>query len=309
MDGSASATSPSATAAEVDPGADGAGTPTTTTAAPDGPAGLEAQVVYELLLSPGFDLQVGQGSLLPRYLASGSPSSLAVDAAAAQLAPKVQAWATGPQVLQLTYDGPSPAVARSVLQSLIKQMGGSGSAFGDTLGKTASSFYENQLTAAQTELAGNEGSLATYVRQHPGANAGNDPTYRALANEVRLAEQQDASVAAATSQANTEAASDGGSATIKVIDSPSVAAGPVTGLSSKLIGVVGGAFAGLVMSLVALILLTPRGQTRWDAEVPAFVRLAAWDRTHRRRRGPAARSGAARAPHPRTELPAQQEGV
>lgn len=310
MDGSTAATSSSATAAEIDPGADGAGSPTTTAAAPNGPAGLEAQVLYELLLSPQFDIQVGHGSLLPRLLSGGSaPSSLADDAAAAQLAPKVQAWATGPQVLQLSYDGPSPAVSRSVLQSLIKQMGAAGSEFGDTLGKTASSFYNNQLTAAQTELVGNEGSLASYARKHPGANAGNDATYRALATEVRLAEQQEASVAAASSQANTEASSNAGSATIRVIDAPSLAAGPMTGMASKLTGVIGGAFAGLIVSLVALVLLTPRGKMHWDGDVPAFVRLAAWDRSRRRRRGPAAGPRAQQAPRPRRDLPPQHEGV
>jgi hypothetical protein len=188
-------------------------------------------------------------------------------------------------------------------------MGAAGSAFGDTLGKTASSFYETQLTAAQTELAGNEGSLSTYIRQHPGANAANDATYRALANEVRLAQQQEASVAAASSEADTEAASNEGSATIKVIDQPSLPGGSMTGISSKLMGVAGGAFAGLVISLVALILMSPRGQMRWDAEVPAFTRLAAWDRTRRRRRRPAAGSAAARTPRPRTELPVRPEGT
>ncbi len=309
MDGPTSATSSSATASEIDPGADGAGSPTTTSAAPNGTAGLEGQVLYELLLSPQFDVQVGQGSLLPRFLTGGgAPSSLADDEAAAELAPKIEAWATGPQVLQLSYDGPSAAVSRSVLQSVIKQMGAAGSAFGDTLGKTASSFYNTQLTAAQTELVGNEGSLASYAREHPGANSANDATYRALANEVQLAESQEASVSAASNQANTEASSNAGSATIRVIDRPSLPAAPTTGLTSKLTGVIGGAFAGLVVSLVALVLLTPRGNTRWDADVPAFVRLAAWDRTRRRIRPPAG-PRETQAPRPRHDAPPREEGV
>jgi hypothetical protein len=309
MDDSVSAAS-SATASQIDPGADGAGSPTTAAATPNGPAGLEAQVLYELLLSPQFDVQVGHGSLLPRYLTSAgsAASSVADDEAATELAPKIEAWATGPQVLQLSYDGPSAAVSRSVLQSVIKQMGAAGSAFGDTLGKTASSFYSSQLTTAQTELVGNEGSLASYARKHPGANAGNDATYRALANEVQLAESHEASVAAASNQANTEASSGGGSATIKVIDQPSLPAGPTTGLTAKLTGVIGGAFAGLVVSLVALILLTPRSNTRWDADVPAFLRLAAWDRTRRRIRPPAG-PRETQAPRPRHDPPPQEEGA
>ena len=307
MDGSTSSTSSTATPTQVDPGADGAGSPTTAAPTPDGPAGLEAQVVYELLLSPQFDLEVGHGSSLPRSLASGgsAASGLADEAAAAELAPKVSAWSTGPQVLQLSYDGPSPAVSQSVLRSLIKHIGGAGAAFGDTLGKTASSFYDNQLTSASTVLAGNEGSLSAYATKHPGANAGNDATYRALANEVRLAQQQEASAASASNQANAEASSDG-SATIKMIDQPSLPTGPVTGLRAKLQGVIGGAFAGLVVSLVALIMLIPRGQIRWDADVPAFVHLAAWDRKGSRRRRPSAGPRAARAPRPESDLPSGQ---
>jgi hypothetical protein len=309
MDDSTSSTSSSATPAQVDPGADGAGSPTTAVPTPNGPAGLEAQVVYELLLSPQFDLEVGHGSSLPRSLSSGSAAPrLADEAAAAEFAPKVSAWSTGPQVLQLSYDGPSPAVSQSVLRSLIKHIGGAGAAFGDTLGKTASSFYDNQLTSASTVLAGNQGSLSAYASKHPGANAGNDATYRALANEVRLAQQQETSAASASNQANTEA-STGGSATIKVIDQPSLPTGPVTGLASKLQGVIGGAFAGLVVSLVALIMLIPRGRIRWDADVPAFARLAAWDRKGARRRRSSAGPRAAHAPRPESDLRSGQGAV
>lgn len=312
-------------ASDADPSLSGAGGPGSAAATPSGPAALEAQAVSQLLLSPGFDLAISRNSLIPKFLESGgsaggfSPSALlaghtpevpaseAVGAGAAVFAPGLRMAATGPQVLELSYDSPSPRVSRSVLQSLVRQLGVGGSEFGDTIGKTASAYYRHQLTAAESEASGNQGSLAAYARQHPHANVNNDATYRALAREVRLADAQRASIQTASAQADTEAQSDSASAMIKVIDPPTLPTGPVTGLVSKLMGALGGAFAGVVMSLLVLIALTPRPGMRWDAEVPLFARLAAWDSTGGHVTRPAARPGPNRAGRPQARLPLPRE--
>jgi hypothetical protein len=221
----------------------------------------------------------------------------------------VSAVPVGPQVLKLNYDGPSPAVSRSALRSLIRQIGVAGSTFGEGIGKSASASLRHKLTAANALVAGNQGSLAAYVRSHPTANANDNATYRALAAEVRLAQAQRSAILAASRQANTEAQSNAGSATMKVLDSPSLPRGPATGLASKLKGVLGGAFAGLVLSLLALIVLTPRPPIRWDAEVPLFARIVAWDHGSRRRRVPSARAARGRAARPQPEMHPQQEGA
>jgi hypothetical protein len=328
LGGAMASATPTASAGEIDPSGGGDGGPASSgTPGPAGPAGLEAVVVSELLLSPSFDLAVGRSSLLPRFVESGGsaggfspsvllaggsgdvPPSAAEDTAAAVLAPDVKAGPVGPQVLELSYDGPSPVVSRSVLRSLVRQIGVAGSAFGDSIGKTASAYYQHELAAAMSEAAGNQGALATYARAHPRSDSGNDAAYRALATEVVLAKARLTSVQAASSQAATEAQSNDANALMKVIDPPTLPTGPVTGLVSKLSGVVGGAFAGAVMSLLALIALTPRARMRWDAEVPLFARLAAWDAIGGRARGRSGSSGAVRAARPRSELPPQQEGA
>jgi hypothetical protein len=312
---------------DSDPSLSGAGGPGSAAAAPSGPAALEAQAISQLLLSPGFDTAISRGSLLPTFLESGgsgggfSPSALlaghtpdipgseAVGAGAAVFAPGLRMSSTGPQVLELSYDSPSARVSRSVLQSVVRQLGAAGSDFGASIGKTASAYYKRQLTAATSEATGNQGSLTTYVRQHPHANADTDPTYRALTREVGLADAQRASVQVASTQADAEAESARATATIKVMDAPTLPTGPVTGLISKLTGALGGAFAGTVMSLLALIALTPRPRTRWDAEVPLFTRLAAWDSTGRNVTGPSARPAPNRAARPQAHLPLGGEGT
>ena len=207
----------------------------------------------------------------------------------------------GPQVLELSYDGPSPTVSRSVLQSLIRQLG-VGSRFGDTIGKTASEYYRTQIASATSTWVSNQGSLATYAVSHPGSTAANDPTFRALALEVRLAQAQRASVQSESNTANAEASS-GGDATMQVIDPPSLPEAPATGLGSKLMGVFGGLFAGAMVSVLALLALTPRAPIPWDAEVPLFARLAARDKIQRYIGGRPARQAAVRAASPRRALP------
>lgn len=300
-------------------------TAASSTGAAGGPAALESQVITELLRTPTFDMAVARGSLLPGFLASGasaggfSPSvllarrapvarALADGSAASAIAAQVIATAPGPQILRLSYAGASPAVARSVLQSVIRQSG-AGAMFGESIAKTASSFFRSRLESAASLLSGNQQALARYTRAHPRATTASDATVRALSNEVRLAQNQLASIQAASQQANTEAQVNGGAATLKVIDSPSLPSGPVKGLSTQLMGLVAGAFAGLVMSLLSLYALTPRAPLRWDAEMPLFARMTALDLTGRyaRARTQARRRATRQAARVR-QPPAPQEG-
>jgi hypothetical protein len=64
-----------------------------------------------------------------------------------------------------------------------------------------------------------------------------------------------------------------------------------------------------VMSLLVLIALTPRTGMRWDAEVPLFARLAAWDSTGRQGPGASARPGPNRAARPQPHMPLGREGT
>jgi hypothetical protein len=263
--------------------------------APSGPAPLESQVVSELLLTSGFDLAVTHGTESDGRMIGLSP----ID---------VRAVATGPQVLLLSYDGLSPLAARTVLESLISQLGAAGADFGDGIGKTASTLYRHKLTAAKAALAGNQGALSAYASSHPWANAGNSATYRALAGEVQLAQTQLTAIQTASGQANEEAADKDGSATLEVLDRPSLPTDPTTGMAARVSGFISGAFAGFMLSLLALIIITPRPPIRWDAEVPVFKRIAAWDRRGRRRRRSPARSAALGAPRPRAMIGSHQEG-
>ncbi len=268
-------------------------------AAEAGPAALEAEVVSELLLAPAFDTAVERGTRLePGAFRSEEVPFRPYD---------VSAVALGPQVLKLSYTGASPNTARVVLESLIRELGVAGTAFGESIGKTVSAYYRHDLIAANSIVAGNRGSLATYSHAHPKANSQNDGTFRTLASQLQLAQSQLASVQAESQQADAEARHNGGSATLATLDPPSLPRSAVAGLGTKLMGIVGGALAGAIVSLLALLASTPRPPTRWDDDVPFFARLAAWDKRGWRVRSRSARSPAvhpaARRPelHPRRE--------
>jgi hypothetical protein len=257
-----------------------------------GPAQLESQVLGELLATPGFDVAVAKGSGLVRFLAAGgraggfSPKvllsrpdpALALPTAAGDVGTGIQMTVTGPQVLTLRYDGPSPMVARSVLRSLLHQLGTADTKFGASIGTVAATYYGRKLQSATDLAQNNRGALSMYLRNHPGAGP-SDPAYTALAAEVRTAAARLATVRLDSAESQTEADGPAG-ATMAVIDPPSASLYPVGGSSTKILGVIAGAFAGLVISITALLLLgRPLSTRRWDAEMPSFERLAWEDST------------------------------
>jgi hypothetical protein len=271
------------------------------------PAEVESLVLYELLNTPEFDLAVARGSQLPAFLESGggpggfSPSALlssdgavpagvAVDDAAGFVGLHVSGYPVGPQIMLVSYTGPSPTVARSALRSLIRQLAVAAKEFGAGIQRTVASFYRNSLVSASSLVANSQGALTDYARAHPEADGTNDANYRALSKQVQQADSQLVAVQAAGA-ANADTEGVGSSATVEVIDSPSLPRGPVTGLRAKLAGPIAGAFVGVLVALLALLALTPRPPVRWDAEMPKIAQFSVSAR--RRRKTPPASPGAA----------------
>jgi len=95
------------------------------------PAQAEQSIITELLATREFVLAVGHNSLLGSYLAAHKAGGLLPssgggsvdDEIVAALTPTaVTATVAGPQVLQLGYKGPTPAVAASTLSALMAQL-------------------------------------------------------------------------------------------------------------------------------------------------------------------------------------------
>jgi hypothetical protein len=243
------------------------------------PSGVEQELLDELLYTPGFDYDVGKGSSLQRYLASGVSSGFApTDLLHRSTEPLEERIATavgfgissatpGPQVLRVSFTGPTPAVAQSVLGSVITHMQGETSRYGQDFGKTAEALYRTKLQAAQGVLANAKASLAQYESAHQSAVAGTDQIDSALAREVKSATTQLALATSGVDEAAGATASGAQESLIRVIDPPSLPAGQVTGFVERLLGVFGGLFAGVLIAGLGLVWLTPGSGRAWDAEL------------------------------------------
>lgn len=241
------------------------------------PSTQEQNVVTELLATPGFDDAVAHHSLLASYLANSSSGGLSsllgggggsLEAKIiAALGPKsVTTTVPGPQVLQISYVGPTPAVAQSVLKAIVTQLQNDSSQFSQQHNRAALDYYEGQVqTAAQTLLAARNQAEA-YRNSHPGA-APNDPNLAALTTAETSAGAELSQAQAGLSAAKSTLKGGTSSNQVQVIDAPSAPVGPTSGKKKQAEGILAGLLAGLVISFLGTMALTRRERDPWEDEV------------------------------------------
>jgi hypothetical protein len=244
----------------------------------EGPADAEQALLKEQLVTPNFDLAVASASDLPRFLASAgrrgfSPTVLmsrnhesALDQAAGSVATEITSLVDGPNVLHLTYTGPTPAAARSVLASLIAHMT-AGPAYASDLARQEEGFFQQSAATAQQAAANAKTSAAVYKRQHPAATGRTDPIYAQLVAAIRTANTAYASATAAAHTVNQAASGLGVKPIFRVVDPPSTPASPTISPRNRAFGLLGGLVAGLLVSLLGVFVATPSRQQRWDDEL------------------------------------------
>jgi hypothetical protein len=255
---------------------------------PVGPAPIEQVTLKEQLSSPMFDQAVGEDSLLPRYLASGarqgfSPTVLLKHGGVSIQYEVMQAIQTGvttsspgPEVLRVAYSGPTPAVAQSVLKSLLAHLKSNSTIYGNDFAQTEAMFFEQTATVASRAAVNAAATVASYKSEHPSASVDTDPIYAALRQSAK---KTSSALTAATAAVNSiHQGSTGMNAVIRVIDPPSLPSGPTVSTGQTALSLVGGLVAGLLMSLVAVVPSTPTVR-RWDSELSTapWMRLR-WDR-------------------------------
>ncbi|MGZ6589067.1 MAG: hypothetical protein ACXVHX_32920 [Solirubrobacteraceae bacterium] len=218
------------------------------------PADQQQLVLTELLHTRDFKLTVGHRGPLAAYLAKNAsagwgPSALlasvrgtpSLEARVADaLGPKnVIATVAGPQVLQLSVRGASPRVDAGTLQALIQTFSSEVQRLAAQRGQATIGFYQSQLDAAAAALR---------------AAAPGSPGARIAANQLaRATRGRDRAVSSAAVGAH-----------ISVIDAPRVPAGPLAGNKKLVLALFGGLFAGALLTLLGLVLLTPSRPGAWD---------------------------------------------
>jgi len=240
------------------------------------PSTQEQNVATELLATQGFDLKVGHASALGSYLAahrgggipilSSGGGSLDSQIIAALQPPAVITSVPGPQVLQISFTGPTPAVAQSTLQTIITELQKDSATFSQQHSQGAIQYYSGQVNTATQALLALRNQADAYRSQHPTAPA-SDPNLAAFQAAESSAGSQIAQAQAGLSAA--KAALQGGSigSEVGVIDNATLPTGPTSGKKKQVEGILGGLVAGLLISFLGTIALTRRESDPWEDEL------------------------------------------
>lgn len=252
------------------------------------PAAIEQIVLSELLATESFDLKVGDDSPLRHFLQTAprqgfSPTALLARRnqnplgyrVATAVGTGVEPTVLGPDLLQLSFAGATPAIAQGVLTSLIAHLKRSQAQFGRRYEQVAFRTYQTAVADAQANAQNAQQSLTAYERTHPTVAGGSDNIFVALERRLRTTA---ANLATATSQLNqtTSALNAGtGSASVRLVQRPTLQRRPLESLGDELLGPILGLGAGLILMLVGIICLTPPSQQRWDTELRISHRRSA----------------------------------
>ena len=226
------------------------------------PAAAVQGILSELLTTRAFASSVAKDSLLGKYL--GSAASIQTNAPALLENGQVVPTVTGSQILKISYSGPSPAIAESALGGVIAQLRNYSDGLTAQHNQSAIAYDSEQVKIAKAGLATARSAVTAYLAGHPGASQ-SDPNYLSLGAAETNAVTQLGQANAALSQAT--GTRDAGGWTIQVVDPPGPAYTAVR--KKKMVEVIlGGAFAGLLMSLLAVVALTPVKKELWEDELP-----------------------------------------
>ncbi len=227
------------------------------------PAASEQAILTELLTTQAFASSVAESSLLGKFL--GSDASIEKKAPTYVENQQVGSIVAGPQVLKITYAGPSEAMARSVLGGIVEQLRNYNDDLSAHHNQAAVVYDKEQVNAAETALRLARSNVNAYMAQHPNAGQ-SDPNLQSLTTAETNASTQLGQANTAVAQATSPASSVPW--TLQLIDPPGPAISAALGKKKLLELVLAGAFGGLLVSILAVVMLTPAKKEMWEDELP-----------------------------------------
>jgi uncharacterized protein involved in exopolysaccharide biosynthesis len=227
------------------------------------PAAAEQGILNELLTTQAFATSVAKSSLLGKAL--GSEASIQSNAPAYVENKQVGSLVTGAQVLKITYKGSSPAMTQSVLGGIVQQLRYYNDGLSARHDEASVSYDREQVNAAETALRTARSNVNAYMAQHPNAGQ-SDPNLQSFTTAETNASTQLGQANTALAQATSPASSVPW--TIQVVDQPGPAISAALGKKKLLELILAGAFAGLLVSILAVVALTPAKKEMWEDELP-----------------------------------------
>ena len=242
------------------------------------PSEREQLVLGELLRTRDFRLAVARRGPLAEYLAHhrwrgwGPPALLPAGSTERRitgaLGPKhVDTTVAGPQVLQIDYKGPTPAVAAGTLSALVQEYDKERFRLDADRAQATKAYWKSQVDAASKTVGDANRNLQGYLAAHVGVPP-SDPELKALRRAAKDAAKQLAGATTRYTQARFAVPPprpDAGA--LEVLDTPKVPKGPVSGHKNVALAFVGGLFGGALISLLGLVALTPGRSDTWSAPV------------------------------------------
>jgi uncharacterized protein involved in exopolysaccharide biosynthesis len=238
------------------------------------PAQQAQSVLIELLATRAFALTVGHDSMLEPYLAAhpsegfgptallgrlGGTGSVTERVISALGGSRVLTTVAGPQVLEISYPGPTPAVAQSTLEAIVTALQRDSVRYTAQHNQAAAAYYKTQVAAATKAVVAARDQASQYLSTHPSATAA-DPNLSALTAAEQAASAQ---LTQATANLNA-AASATGTGSVQVVDPATLPLGPTSGKSKELAGILGGLLAGALISFLGTVALTRDKSGPWQ---------------------------------------------
>ena len=212
----------------------------------------------------------GPTALLARLRGSGSLD----DRIAAELgSARVRSVALGPHVVRVELDALAPSLAAGTLSALVAEFREERM----VLRGEALAAYREDVGTATEALAEARSKRLAFLRRHPNA-AATDPRLVMLTTAERNADARLRDANQAFRQASGSLASGAAQRSLRVIDAPNLPTAPSAGMKRAAFGLAGGLFAGIVVSLLGIVLVA---RTTSAGRPPA----GAWIVGRRRRRG------------------------
>ncbi len=235
--------------------------PTTPLSTP--PAAAEQGILTELLTTQSFAASVAKNSSLGKTL--GNAASIWKKAPTYLEGGQIVPTVAGEQILRITYSGPSPEEAQSVLAAVVAQLRDYNNDLTAQHDQNSVAYDKEQLKLAQDALTAARDNVNSYLQQHPGASQA-DPNLLAL-----TAAENNAVTALGTANATLSQAAgtrNSGGWTIQLVDPASPGLAPGVGKKKMLEVILGGAFGGFLLSFLIVVAITPAKKELWEDELP-----------------------------------------
>jgi capsular polysaccharide biosynthesis protein len=226
---------------------------TTTSGETAQPSTVEQGTLTELLSTSAFDDAVA---------AQAGVTPAARNAIADALDTTVTSAVPGPQILSVTYTGPSALQAKQIASSVVDQLQVWTSKLEKNFDGAATKYTQSLYDGASKAVASAKAAVNTYHFTHRGATTQNDQTYASLVSALAVATSSLASERSALNQDAAQSQNKNSAATISVMDAASLPTAPHKKIKTLAVKIIGAGIAGGLVSFLLVMLFTPGGSGR-----------------------------------------------